>query len=286
MSSTTNPFTFQVLLDSSKIDQSKMYYYFHKEVDPNDETLNLYNLFITNPDKFDKYQEEQGDSNFNNASYISFFVKKPLTKEVLFVGIYERLGVAKEQKNERGNLQFRSTLKKREELKEWEGRLFFERPKTGQAYWVTAGTIKDTHNGLPVTQILKSEQSLPFPGFHEFTCPTPKLKSLPDQWKEYLRAMKGVYLLTDRQHHKLYVGSASGENGFLGRWISGYADGAGGNNKELENFIQNNQDIDFHISILEIASSSDDDSKILKKENSWKAKLNTKNLAGNGLNCN
>ena len=57
---------------------------------------------------------------------------------------------------------------------------------------------------------------------------------LPSSSLEPLRASRGVYLLIQRETGAQYVGSATGTDGFLGRWLS-YTDGHGGNKglKEL-----------------------------------------------------
>ncbi len=102
------------------------------------------------------------------------------------------------------------------------------------------------------------------------------LKNELSDWKTALSKVKGVYLLSDTLTGKHYVGSATGNNGFWGRW-SEYIYGLHGNNKELielvntngEEYFKNN----FKFSILETVGSGISDDEIIKKENIWKEKL-------------
>ena len=56
-------------------------------------------------------------------------------------------------------------------------------------------------------------------------------------WKAALENQKAVYLLTDTKTGKLYVGSATSENGMLlQRWKNYVANGHGGN-KELRELV-------------------------------------------------
>jgi hypothetical protein len=278
LSNTTNPFTFQVLLDASDIDQSKLSYYFHSKIETG-KNIKIYEQFMSSLAWMETYQANQKKDRFKADEYIAFFVKTYNTKEMVFIGVYKIIGVTESQDG--GDCY---DFERYDELMAWSGRLFVEDPTTTADIYRKAQSIKN-QGGLPILHITKDKKALPFPGFHKFNHSLKELKTMPTTWQEELKRMKGVYLLTCRKHHKLYVGSASGEEGFLQRWVA-YADGNAGGNKELENFLKSNSGADFHISILEIASSSDDPDKIIAKENSWKAKLNTRDLAGNGLNCN
>ena len=79
---------------------------------------------------------------------------------------------------------------------------------------------------------------------------------------------KGVYLITDVESGKRYVGSAYGEEMLLGRWKNYIASGHGGN-KDLKQhdfeYIKKN----FRYSILEIYKSTIDDKVIIHREQFW-----------------
>lgn len=91
-------------------------------------------------------------------------------------------------------------------------------------------------------------------------------------------ANKGVYILVHKETQKQYIGSATGENGFLGRWLSYEANGHGGNTqlKRLNN-------PQFDIGILEVCASSDAATDIINREQDWKHKLGSRAF---GLNSN
>ncbi|WP_319200071.1 GIY-YIG nuclease family protein [uncultured Ilyobacter sp.] len=108
---------------------------------------------------------------------------------------------------------------------------------------------------------------------------------LPD-WKTALSKVKGVYLLTDQNTGKHYVGSAYGNDGIWGRW-SQYIYNYNGGNKELvqltcehgEEYFKNN----FKFTVLETVGSSATDEEIIQKESLWKEKLMSKSF---GYNAN
>lgn len=95
-------------------------------------------------------------------------------------------------------------------------------------------------------------------------------------WKTALENQKGVYLITDVNTGKRYVGSAYGQNMILGRWRNYVKNGHGGN-KELKklrfDYIKKN----FRYSILDIFKSTIEDSVIIKRESWWKENLLTRN---------
>ena len=104
------------------------------------------------------------------------------------------------------------------------------------------------------------------------------IEALPSNWLAALRAARGIYLLTCPRTKEQYVGSAYGEDGFLGRW-TGYArDGHGGNiglkSRELS---------DYQVSILEVCGSGLTVDEIIRVEALWKAKLQSREM---GLNKN
>ena len=103
-----------------------------------------------------------------------------------------------------------------------------------------------------------------------------------DSWKTALQNQKGVYLLTDRKTGKMYVGSATGNQMFYGRWESYIKNGHGGD-VELKKlgfeYIKDN----FWFSILEIYKGATNDDFIRSRENHWKVVLGTRQF---GYNAN
>lgn len=58
-----------------------------------------------------------------------------------------------------------------------------------------------------------------------------------DDWCRALRSRKGVYLITDKNTGKQYVGSAYGKDGIFGRWVVYLTSGYDKNfEKEIDTF--------------------------------------------------
>ncbi|MBR2755081.1 MAG: GIY-YIG nuclease family protein [Lachnospiraceae bacterium] len=83
---------------------------------------------------------------------------------------------------------------------------------------------KDIIDDLEVIEVWDSEKSLSeksFPGYKDVRVGFDELKKkleLSDEWRVALRSRKGIYLISDKSTGKLYVGSAYGTEGILGRW--------------------------------------------------------------------
>ncbi len=117
-----------------------------------------------------------------------------------------------------------------------------------------------------------------FPGFTKLIRKLSDLETMPATWKEVLRASRGVYLLACPRTNEHYVGSASGDEGFLGRWHAYVADNHGGNIG-----LRIRDPSDYIVSVLEVAGSSARAEEIVALENTWKEKLRSRDV---GLNRN
>lgn len=128
----------------------------------------------------------------------------------------------------------------------------------------------------------------PFPGYDNVNISWRNLAVAikKDSWKTALQNQKGVYLLTDRNTGKMYVGAAYGKDMILGRWES-YLKTGHGNDKELLelsdlhgiDYFKNN----FWFSILEIFKGTTNDKIIRDREAFWKEVLMTRSF---GYNAN
>jgi hypothetical protein len=130
----------------------------------------------------------------------------------------------------------------------------------------------------PITEVRAAFHEDPFPGFLNFIQPLSRYEKLPRTWVSALANARGIYLLTCPKTKELYVGSATGEEGFIGRWQAYFQTGHGGNvglkSRDLS---------DYQVSILEIAGSSATLDDILAMEGRWQTKLQSKDM---GLNRN
>jgi len=158
-------------------------------------------------------------------------------------------------------------------LAAYRGRLTIE---WGEGYrsWVQLARKKEK----TIKEIHRAASEPAFPGFLDFCERLSNLATVPASWRFALSAVAGVYLLTNPDTGKQYVGSAQGEGGFWGRWKQYAASGHGGNRR-----MQDVPAADYQVSVLEFASSSAKPDEIAKLESRWKQKLLSRKF---GLNAN
>ncbi len=103
-------------------------------------------------------------------------------------------------------------------------------------------------------------------------------------WHTMLGGVAGVYLIVDATDGSQYVGSASGEEGILGRWIA-YARTKHGGNKRLVQLLAQHpgRHTSFSFSILRTLSRSLTKKEVVAIENDFKRKLGSRAF---GLNEN
>ena len=177
-----------------------------------------------------------------------------------------------------------------EELEEYEqyfGRVKIKYHRTSQAQGMFYNTVRDD---LEVLEILPSVfDGDEFPGYDRVRLSYTQLKSIIERkkksWIAALENQKAVYLITDKSNGKLYVGSATSDNGMLlSRWSS-YAENGHGGNVELKKLIDE-QGFDyirknFQYSILENYNARIDDKVILERESWWKETLQSRTFGYN-----
>ena len=96
---------------------------------------------------------------------------------------------------------------------------------------------------------------------------------------EALSKIKGIYCLTDTHNGKLYIGSATGEEGIKQRWGNYFSTKDGGNKKLIELHKQEGDEYFekyFTFTLLEYFNLSYDDQKIIDREQYWKDCLDTR----------
>jgi hypothetical protein len=170
-----------------------------------------------------------------------------------------------------------------ETLKEYEkyfGRIIIEYKNTAQNLVRKADSVLSE---CKIFQILEDTfDNDVFPGYENVNLSWHDLKRVINKsiWTTALENQKGVYLITDKNNGKMYVGSAYGTDMILGRWIHYIKSGHGGN-KELKNLDFEYIKANFHYSILDIYKSTVDDKIILKREVWWKNTLLTKSFGYN-----
>lgn len=143
---------------------------------------------------------------------------------------------------------------------------------------------------LIVNQILPGTfDGYDFPGYDKVRLSYEELsiviKTYKKDWVAALENQKAVYLITDKNNGKLYVGSATSNKGMLlSRWRSYVENGHGGNvellnilEKEGFEYIKNN----FQYTILENYNAKVDDHIILERESFWKEAFKSRKFGYN-----
>ncbi len=130
-----------------------------------------------------------------------------------------------------------------------------------------------------------------FPGYSDIDLSFDELHTIIRNgrldWRAALEHMKGVYLITDVNTGKRYVGSAYSDQGLWSRWCS-YVDTGHGGNKELKELVVDPSldycRANFRFALLEHISAREPDEKIISRENFWKTILLSRGEYG--LNSN
>ena len=242
-----------------------------------------YELWRDNRRQFDLYQSTQGIRSRKKlkARYWASFVVTP-SDETMFVGIYSAKyrglleqdtptpqmdGVDKAGSCDVYNLTLESAI---EDLI---GKLFIDWGP-GERAWIQQAERQNKR----VTRLRTEFKEPEFPGFMNFINPLSTLDKLPNGWITALRSSKGIYLLTCPKTKEQYVGSASGEDGFWGRWQNYIQTGHGG-----DVALKSRDTSDYQVSILEVAGTASTPDDIMKMEVRWKLKLQSREM---GLNRN
>ncbi|WP_267383333.1 GIY-YIG nuclease family protein [Sphingomonas sp. GC_Shp_2] len=268
------------MLDSAGIDSALVRLLRHQRAPLNGATP--YTLWRDERSLFDAYQATQQVKNRARftAPYWASFVVTP-NGQTLFAGLYAvgEPGTVPTSwpyplsKAPAGGGDEVYSTRHLDDLADYEGRLAIEWG-AGTRTWVQRADQQDK----PIEELTRRFAEPPFPGFGAFVEPLSRILALPSSWTEALRAARGIYLLTCPITKELYVGSAIGSDGFLGRWHHYAVDGHGGNV-----MLRSRERSDYQVSILEVAGSLDSDADVLALESRWKGKLQSRAM---GLNAN
>lgn len=173
--------------------------------------------------------------------------------------------------------------------KKYYGRVIIKYHKTFQTQGVYYSTVCDD---LIVNQILPASfDGYDFPGYDKVRLSFEQLETIINQnkkdWVAALENQKAVYLITDTNTGKLYVGSATSDYGMLLQRWSNYVSNGHGGNVELKKLVDE-KSMDyvrryFQYSILENFNAKVDDHIILERESWWKETLKSRQY---GYNAN
>ncbi len=231
---------------------------------------------------FEAYQSTQPakDRKYFGAPYWASFVATP-RKETLFVGLYAAK-LAEEKiaafvcpltgRNVDEGLVDRYATERVDRFIEYEGKLLIDWGG-GTRSW---GQYAD-RKPKPIIELRRTEDEPPYPGHGAFLCQLSQVEALPLSWCAILSSVRGIYLLTCPKTKEQYVGAAFADGGFLARWTQHAwmkGDAIAFRSRDPE---------DYRVSILEVAGSLATDDDIVRMEQRWKEKLQSREM---GLNRN
>ena len=170
------------------------------------------------------------------------------------------------------------------------GRLILHHHKKTQIcanFWNTIANSKNSSGtcNCYVKEILPSiYDGVSFPGYNNIQLTYPQLDivlngSSMSSYKTALSIVQGIYLLTDTNTGKLYVGSAYGSDGIAQRWGTYLSTSHGGNKKLIDLYNKNGKeyfDKYFNFTLLEHFDMGVPATEIIQRENDWMTKLDTR----------
>lgn len=228
--------------------------------------------------KFKEWQEGQTRRNFPCDMVIGLIELRK--NEWLFAGVYRVLGC-----EEKGKKHFEYSTELLSGQDELIGRVIVHHDRKGRAAYLRGQPDRED---FYISEILPKKLSVEeFPGYNSVNVPFRKLQIIIYQniqsWYGALSNIKGVYLITDNQTGKLYVGKAAGDSGIWQRWADYVKNGHGGN-QDLKALLECkgvDYRVNFQYAILEIADSHASDEYILQRESYWKNVLRTREFGYN-----
>ena len=240
-------------------------------------------LWRTDPTAFVEYQARQSfraEKLLREARFWAAFVVTP-SGETLFADLFEAfsLGLAtvdcpsvhRANDIDKGGDYVRFELRPVEAFTALSGRLVIDWGR-GYLAWIQRADQQEK----PLLVLRREYQEEQFPGFADLILSLSGIPTLPPSWMAVLRASRGIYLLTCPRTKEQYVGSATGEAGFWGRWREYYETGHGGNVR-----LKSREPSDYQIAVLEVAGSEQTTVDILHAEQRWMRKLQSTEM---GLN--
>ena len=237
--------------------------------------------------KFDEWQTWQNQQNFKREFVLSL-IQLPEHNKWLFVGIFDSQSSVRHEGVKRHKYRYKYRLSRRAALNELEGRLIVHYQRHGRQSYRNAETLVDA---LTISEYRPEKMSIgEFPGYSRAMLTKQRLDLVVRQeissWKAALSNVAGVYIIADQATGKLYVGSATGDEGIWGRWRTYSATGHGGD-KELRQLLREKGPAyaeKFQFGILEIADTNASDDDVRRRESRWKELLLTRHPHGYNAN--
>jgi hypothetical protein len=232
------------------------------------------------PELIESYQRIQRRPVFRVGGHLASFIVSPApASETVFIGVYAVHGESTCPEGSRDPYDGNDVsgmhlydLRRDERFDRYRARLVIDWG-LGTRSWCQRAARQDEH-----ILAIRDATHTPFPGPGEFVADIDAVPGLPPSWREYLQNTKGVYLLVDTADGKAYVGAASGDDSFWGRWMA-YAQNQHGGNVGM----RARPGRSYRVSILQVVDVDQSDQGIEQLEARWKRKLLTREF---GLNLN
>jgi hypothetical protein len=274
--------TFSDLLRKAGIDPAEVRLLRHQDASA-DPGRSPFALWRTDPPAFIEYQARQSPRAEKLLSSAKFWASFVVTRggETLFADLYAAsfLGVGavdcpmvhRAGEVDRAGAYIRFALAPVNALAALSGRIVIDWGR-GYLAWIQRAGQQEK----PILELRRAYEEEQFPGFGDLILSLSAVPTLPPSWVAVLRASRGIYLLTCPRTKEQYVGSATGEEGFWGRWREYYETGHGGNVR-----LKSREPSDYRIAVLEVAGSEQTTVDILRIEQRWMRKLQSSEM---GLN--
>ena len=261
--------TMQDIIKIDDIEKYKLHLASH-----NEDGVQPLDVFVADRNEWLGWNQWKGNKDDWNRDYVFSLIKFYPKKDAwLFGGVFKVVGRPESYYE----------LDEVEEYKTYVGRviLLFDRPQgmMGRAF------ILENHiEKFELIEVLPSAyEGETFPGFenirHDFHILEAIFRSEKRDWKAALSSIKGVYVISDKENGKQYVGSAYGDEGLWSRWASYIGTGHGWND-ELTRIIKEKTieyaRKNFRFSLVDAMQMTATKEKIIEREVYWKNVLLSK----------
>jgi hypothetical protein len=233
--------------------------------------------------RFQEWQEDQNQKNFSCDNVVSLIQIE--SGKWLFAGVFKILSVKKIKNKEKKKYTYLYQTEEMPGLEHLVGRVIVYFDKKFRASYLVGNNFEDK---LIVHEIRSIKMSIgDFPGYDSTIVSYDILNIIAKEnnpsWKSALENVSGIYIITDKSNGKNYVGSAYGEGGLWGRFISYQKNGHGGN-KKLKELLKTQGDEhakNFQFTIAEVFGNKTGEEYILQRESHWKNVLLTREFGYN-----
>lgn len=240
--------------------------------------FDLHGLYRSDREAFLRYQCSQRNDVFRGVDYIVSFLGEDNGLRSRFVGVYKVL-----DKVTGNDGLFHYSMEEVEGYEDLKERAVIRWENARQWHqWIK--------NKMEVIEIHAGLMYRHFTDYFDIILSYIELEDIvnnayPD-WKIVLSATKGIYLITDTNTGRLYVGSAYGEDGIWGRWCEYVRTEGTGGNKSLMELAEKDSSYPrryFQFSILMLLPKTVTPNEATSKETLFKKKLGSNAF---GLNNN